>query len=121
MPDMRPSCGPGIRHLSACAAPRFRLPRFRLPRFRLPRLLLTRSLLTRSLLTGSLLAGLYVCQPACAQESPLFPEPGARYDLFAESAPEGQSPKSETEGEEADEIETDRDSFTPATTTSPRG
>ena len=111
MPDMRPSCGPGIRHLSACAAPRFRLPR----------LLLTRSLLTRSLLTGSLLAGLFVCQPACAQESPLFPEAGARYDLFAESAPEGQSPKSETEGEEADEIETDRDSFTPATTTSPRG
>lgn len=55
-----------------------------------------------------------------AQESVLFPEPGTRYDLFAEPAAEGRGIEREAGGE-ADEIETDRDSFTPATTITPVG
>jgi hypothetical protein len=70
--------------------------------------------------------GLLTLAAACsgaavsAQESVLFPEPGTRYDLFAAESPEGA--EAESAGEtEPDEIETDRDSFTPATTLTPVG
>ncbi|MFN9199027.1 MAG: transporter [Planctomycetaceae bacterium] len=57
---------------------------------------------------------------ASGQESLLFPEPGARYDLFAAESSGGAEREGAGEAE-TDEIETDRDSFTPATTTTPVG
>ena len=59
---------------------------------------------------------------AFAQESALLPKPGTRYDLFAEEARDRTGSEREAGGEaESDEIETDRDSFTPATTLTPVG
>ncbi|MFN9372278.1 MAG: transporter [Planctomycetaceae bacterium] len=55
-----------------------------------------------------------------AQESVLFPEPGTRYDLFSAESQESLAAEGADEAGE-DEIETDRDSFTPATTTTPVG
>ena len=85
-----------------------------------PRLLSGRALPRLLLLTA-----LCFSQPLCAQESALFPEPGSRYDLFAGEPRErfgtNSEPGREAAGEEPDEIETDRDSFTPATTLSPVG
>ena len=71
--------------------------------------------------TGVLtLAAVWSGGAASGQESVLFPEPGARYDLFAAESSGGAEREGAGEAE-TDEIETDRDSFTPATTTTPVG
>jgi hypothetical protein len=93
MSFLRPSWGPLLKRLSSCARP--------------------------EVLALAVAWGGGVVQ---GQEPTLFPEPGTRYDLFAEEPREGLAGGREEGGEaEPDEIETDRDSFTPATTLAPVG